>query len=92
MRNTLDRAALPPTAKLCLQVALLHGGLLQTEHGYIGRDAPADTQERFGALVIAQLMRHGLLTADCVDERRVALTDSAMVLFHANAPSAGANA
>ncbi|QHG87100.1 hypothetical protein ACCQ13_08940 [Xanthomonas sp. NCPPB 1638] len=92
MRNTLDWAALPPTAKLCLQVALLHGGLLQTEHGYIGRSAPAGTQERFGALVVAQLMQHGLATADCVDERRVALTDSAMVLFHANTPRAGVNA
>ncbi|MEE5092551.1 hypothetical protein V2H26_21690 [Xanthomonas euvesicatoria] len=92
MRNTLDWAALPPTAKLCLQVALLHGGLQQTEHGYIGRSAPADTQERFGAVVIAQLMQHGLATADCVDERHVALTDSAKVLFHANTPHAGVNA
>ncbi|QOY23265.1 hypothetical protein FYK61_18960 [Xanthomonas citri] len=92
MRNTLDWAALPPTAKLCLQVALLHGGLQQTQHGYIGRSAPADTQERFGAVVIAQLMQHGLATADCVDERHVALTDSAKVLFHANTPHAGLNA
>ncbi|MCC8469558.1 hypothetical protein [Xanthomonas phaseoli] len=92
MRNTLGWAALPPTAKLCLQIALLHGGLQQTEHGYIGRSAPADTQERFGAVVIAQLMQHGLATADCVDERHVALTDSAKVLFHANTPHAGVNA
>ncbi|MBO9855166.1 hypothetical protein [Xanthomonas sp. A1809] len=92
MRNTLDWAALPPTAKLCLQIALLHGGLQQTEHGYIGRSAPADTQERFGAVVIAQLMQHGLATADCVDERHVALTDSAKVLFHANTPHAGVEA
>ncbi|NIJ79648.1 hypothetical protein [Xanthomonas cannabis] len=92
MRNTLDWAALPPTAKLCLQVALLHGGLLHTEHGYIGRNAPANTQERFGAVVIAQLMQHGLATADCTDERRVALTDTALVLFQANTPHAGVTA
>ncbi|WDM66303.1 hypothetical protein [Xanthomonas cucurbitae] len=92
MRNTLDWAALPPTAKLCLQVAVLHGGLLHTDHGYIGRNAPTDTQERFGAVVVAQLMQQGLATADCADERRVALTDSAMVLFHANTPRTGVNA
>ncbi|MGD6581359.1 hypothetical protein VWW93_11960 [Xanthomonas citri pv. citri] len=91
MRNTLDWAALPPTAKLCLQVALLHGGLMHTECGYIGRNAPADTQQRFGAVVVAQLMQQGLATAHCDDERQVALTDSALVLFHANTP-AGVNA
>ncbi|RBH56125.1 hypothetical protein, partial [Xanthomonas oryzae] len=77
MRNTLDWAALPPTAKLCLEVALFHGGLVKTEVGYIGCNAPAYTQERFGAVVVAQLMQQGLVTADSLDERRVALTDAA---------------
>ncbi|AKK64530.1 hypothetical protein FE36_12165 [Xanthomonas oryzae pv. oryzicola] len=92
MRNTLDWAALPPTAKLCLQVALLHDGLLQTEHGYIGCNAPADTQERFGAVVVAQLMQQGLVTADSLDERRVALTDAAVALFYMNTPQTGVEA
>jgi hypothetical protein len=82
MRKTLDWAALPPTAKLCLEVALVHGGLLKTEHGYIGRNAPAQTAQRFGAVVVATLMREGLATSDSANERLVVLTDAATVLFH----------
>ncbi|MBB4728245.1 hypothetical protein [Xanthomonas arboricola] len=80
MRKTLDWAALPPTAKLCLEVALNHGGLLKTEHGYIGRDAAPENAQRFGAVVVATLMRQGLATSDSVDERLVVLTESAMAL------------
>ncbi|WP_115528372.1 MULTISPECIES: hypothetical protein [Xanthomonas] len=82
MRKTLDWAALPPTAKLCLEVALIHGGLVKTEHGYIGRTAAPETAQRFGAVVVAALMREGLATSDALDECRVALTDAAAVLFH----------
>ncbi|AJQ87028.1 MULTISPECIES: hypothetical protein [Xanthomonas] len=87
MRKTLDWAALPPTAKLCLEVALTHGGLLKTEHGYIGRTAAPETAQRFGAVVVATLMREGLATSDSVDERLVVLTESAIALStlqHAN--------
>ena len=82
MRKTLDWAALPPTAKLCLEVALIHGGLVKTEYGYIGRTAPTDTDQRFGAVVVATLMREGLATSDSANERLVVLTDAAAVLFH----------
>ncbi|AJQ86724.1 hypothetical protein [Xanthomonas oryzae] len=81
MRKTIDWAALPPTAKLCLAVALIHGGLVTTEHGYIGRTAAPDTDQRFGAVVVAALMREGLVTSDAFDERLVALTDAATALF-----------
>ncbi|MCL1532657.1 hypothetical protein M3O57_20345 [Xanthomonas nasturtii] len=80
MRKTLDWAALPPTAKLCLEVALIHGGLLKTEHGYIGRNAAPETAHRFGAVVVAALMREGLATSDGVDEHLVVLTESAIAL------------
>ncbi|MDV2453508.1 hypothetical protein [Xanthomonas hortorum] len=82
MRKTLDWAALPPTAKLCLEVALIHGGLVKTEHGYIGRNAPAQTVQRFGAVVVATLMCKGLARSDSANERLVVLTDAAAVLFH----------
>ncbi|MCC4622607.1 hypothetical protein [Xanthomonas cassavae] len=82
MRNTLDWAALPPTAKLCLEVALIHSGLVKTEHGYIGRTAAPDTDQRFGAVVVVALMREGLATSDAFDERLVVLTDAATALFH----------
>ncbi|KGT55755.1 hypothetical protein NY96_10215 [Xanthomonas citri pv. fuscans] len=82
MRKTIDWAALPPTAKLCLEVALIHGGLVKTEHGYIGRNAPAQTAQRFGAVVVATLMREGLATSDSANERLVVLTDAAAVLSH----------
>ncbi|PPT45000.1 hypothetical protein XarbCFBP8132_03280 [Xanthomonas arboricola] len=80
MRKTLYWAALPPTAKLCLEVALIHGGLVKTAYGYIGRTAPTDTDQRFGAVVVATLMREGLATS--ADDRLVVLTDTATVLFH----------
>ncbi|MBB5864798.1 hypothetical protein [Xanthomonas sp. 3058] len=84
MRKTIDWAALPPTAKLCLEVALIHGGLVKTEHGYIGRTAAPETEtdQRFGAVVVLALMREGFVAADSVDERLVTLTDAAVVLFH----------
>ncbi|CAG2092268.1 hypothetical protein XCY_002650 [Xanthomonas arboricola pv. juglandis] len=82
MRKTIDWAALPPTAKLCLEVALIHGGLVKTEHGYIGRTAAPETNQRFGAVLVAALMREGLATSDAFDERLVALTDAAAALFH----------
>ncbi|QDS17532.1 hypothetical protein [Xanthomonas arboricola] len=82
MRKTIDWAALPPTAKLCLEVALIHGGMVKTEHGYIGRTAAPDTDQRFGAVVVAALMRDGLATSDALDERLVVLTDAATALFH----------
>lgn len=82
MRKTIDWAALPPTAKLCLEVARIHGGLVKTEHGYIGRTAAPDTDQRFGAVVVAALMRDGLATSDAFDERLVVLTDAATALFH----------
>ncbi|CAD7734350.1 hypothetical protein XarzCFBP7410_01745 [Xanthomonas arboricola pv. zantedeschiae] len=82
MRKTIDWAALPPTAKLCLEVALIHNGLVKTEHGYIGRTAAPDTDQRFGAVPVAALMREGLATSDASDERLVALTDAAAALFH----------
>ncbi|KGR40765.1 hypothetical protein [Xanthomonas vasicola] len=81
MRKTIDWAALPPTAKLCLEVALIHGGLVKTEHGYIGRTAAPETEQRFGAVVVAALMREGLATSDAFDERLVVLTDAATALF-----------
>ncbi|MEA9586405.1 hypothetical protein VC279_08900 [Xanthomonas sp. WHRI 10064A] len=87
MRKTLDWAALPPTAKLCLEVALIHGGLVKTEHGYIGRTAAPETAQRFGALAVSTLMREGLATSDSVDKRLVVLTESATALpplQHAN--------
>ncbi|MCL1552933.1 hypothetical protein [Xanthomonas nasturtii] len=80
MRKTLDWAALPPTAKLCLEVALNHGGLMKTDHGYIGRNAAPETTQRFGAVVVATLMREGLATSDSVNERLVVLTESAIAL------------
>lgn len=82
MRKNIDWAALPPTAKLCLEVALMHGGLVKTEHGYIGRTAAPDTDQRFGAVAVAALMREGLATSDAFDERIVAMTDAATALFH----------
>jgi hypothetical protein len=82
MRKTIDWAALPPTAKLCLEVALIHGGLVKTQHGYIGRTAEPETNQRFGAVLVAALMREGLATSDAFDERLVALTDAAAALFH----------
>ncbi|MCC5070793.1 hypothetical protein [Xanthomonas campestris] len=81
MRKTIDWAALPPTAKLCLDIALIHGGLVKTEHGYIGRTAAPETEQRFGAVVVAALMRDGLATSDAFDERLVVLTDAAAALF-----------
>ncbi|MGV7196176.1 hypothetical protein ACCQ23_05485 [Xanthomonas axonopodis pv. phyllanthi] len=81
MRKTIDWAALPPTAKLCLEVALIHDGLVKTEHGYIGRTAAPETNQRFGAVVVAALMRDGLATSDAFDERLVVLTDAATALF-----------
>ncbi|USI99033.1 hypothetical protein MUG10_13040 [Xanthomonas prunicola] len=82
MQKTLDWAALPPTAKLCLDVARVHGGLVKTEHGYIGRTAPPLTAQRFGAVVVATLMREGLVTSDSANESLVVLTDAATALFH----------
>ncbi|KFA26444.1 hypothetical protein FQK02_06345 [Xanthomonas vasicola] len=82
MRKTFDWAALPPTAKLCLDVALIHGGLVKTEHGYIGRTAAPKTAQRFGAVAVSALMREGLVTSDAFDERLVVLTDAATALFH----------
>ncbi|CAG2096655.1 hypothetical protein XCY_003762 [Xanthomonas arboricola pv. juglandis] len=81
MRKTIDWAALPPTAKLCLEVALIHGGLVKTEHGYIGRTAAPETDQRFGAVAVAALMRDGLATSDAFDERLVVLTDAAISLL-----------
>ncbi|MDV2451175.1 hypothetical protein [Xanthomonas hortorum] len=81
MRKTLDWAALPPTAKLCLEVALIHGGLVKTEHGYIGRTTPAQNAQRFGAVVVATLMREGLATSDSANEGLVVLTEFAVVQF-----------
>ncbi|MFS8374346.1 hypothetical protein JH314_13110 [Xanthomonas campestris] len=82
MRKTIDWAALPPTAKLCLEVELIHGGLVKTEHGYIGRTAAPETDQRFGAVPVAALMREGLATSDAFDERLVAMTDAATALIH----------
>ncbi|MBV6795347.1 hypothetical protein ACCP99_03335 [Xanthomonas sp. NCPPB 3443] len=82
MQKTLDWAALPPTAKLCLDVARIHDGLVKTEHGYIGRTAAPETDQRFGAVVVAALMRDGLATSDAFDERLVVLTDAATALLH----------
>ncbi|KHS07384.1 hypothetical protein RM61_10760 [Xanthomonas phaseoli pv. phaseoli] len=81
MRKTIDWAALPPTAKLCLEVARIHDGLVKTEHGYIGRTAAPETDQRFCAVVVAALMRDELATSDAIDERLVVLTDAAIALF-----------
>ncbi|KFA29369.1 hypothetical protein, partial [Xanthomonas vasicola] len=81
MRKTIQWAALPPTAKLCLGVALIHDGMVKTEHGYMGRTAAPETDQRFGAVVVAALMREGLVTSDAFDERLVVLTDAATALF-----------
>ncbi|ATS38035.1 MULTISPECIES: hypothetical protein [Xanthomonas] len=81
MRKTIDWAALPPTAKLCLEVARIHDGLVKTEYGYIGRTAAPETHQRFGAIVVAALMRDELATSDAIDERLVVLTDAATALF-----------
>ncbi|WP_040237497.1 hypothetical protein [Xanthomonas citri] len=64
-----------------LTVARVHDGLVKTEHGYIGRTAAPETAQRFGAVVVAALMRDGLATSDAFDERLVVLTDAATVLF-----------
>lgn len=82
MQKTLNWAALPPTAKLCLTTALAHNGLVKTDCGYIGRTDTAAAPRRFSAVVVAVLMREGLATTDSFDDRRVSLTDAALVLVH----------
>lgn len=82
MQKTLNWAALPPTAKLCLTTALRHNGLIKTEEGYVGRTDATAAPKRFSALVVAVLMREGLATANTFDERVVTLTDAALVLVH----------
>lgn len=82
MQKTLNWAALPPTAKLCLTTALAHNGLVKTDNGYVGRTDTAAAPRRFSAVVVAVLMREGLATADSFNERMVTLTDAALVLVH----------
>lgn len=82
MKKTLQWAALPPTAKLCLQTALTHHGLIKTEAGYVGRTDWRPAPPHFGAVVVGQLMRDGLATASTFNERMVSLTDAALVLMH----------
>jgi len=85
MQKTLNWAALPPQAKLCLKKAVAHNGLAKTEGGYIGRTDPAEVPTRFSAVVVGLLMREGLATASSFDERLVSLTDAALVLVHLGA-------
>nr|WP_254845913.1 N-acetylglucosamine-6-phosphate deacetylase [Xanthomonas axonopodis] len=54
---------------------------MKTEHGYIGRTAAPETDQRFGAVVVAALMRDGLATSNAFDERLVVLTNAATALF-----------
>lgn len=85
MLKTLNWAALPPTAKLCLEKGIAHNGLLKTERGYIGRTDTGRAPARFSAADVAVLMREGLATASSFDERLVSMTDAALVLFHLGA-------